>query len=158
MSEKSCCTRRCPRNQQSVSWAADQETHSPSSSSSYPWESQTILLPHVAGMLCSGLLQSFNQGELHSVAWYNFSTKNCNLFQFDLVLSITAQAERVLGMNEAKFYINTVDKVMFLKTDAQMQFAHRIHFRTVVSQSFALCVACVVCTKRVKVVGRIFEP
>jgi len=38
-SEKSRCTRRCPRNQQSVSWGSDQGRHSPSSSSSYPWES-----------------------------------------------------------------------------------------------------------------------
>ena len=60
--------------------------------------------------------------------------------------------------NEAKFYINTTDKVTLLKAHVQMQFAHHIHFRIVGGQGFVFCVACVVRTKRVKVVGRIFEP
>ena len=102
-------------------------------------------------ILCSGLLQIFDVGEPHSVAWSCFSTENCNVIQFDFALSITDQAERVLGTNEAKLYINTTDMVTLLKAHVQMLFAHHIHFRTVGGQGFTFCVACVVGTKRVKV-------
>ena len=88
----------------------------------------------------------------------SFGQKTATSFSFDFVLSITDQAERVLGTNEAKFYINTTHKVMLLKAHVQMQFAHHFHFGTVGSQVFAFSVACVVRIKRVKVVGRIFEP
>ena len=75
------------------------------------------------GVVCSRLLQSFDVGEPHSVVWSYFSIENCNVFQFDFVLSISDQAERVRGTNEAKFYINITDKVTLLKAHVQMQFA-----------------------------------